>query len=166
MLHASPPRGNTQVPPLSLRDLRSRYVFAPVRSDSLTKMGLCHIGIYHTIASLSKLLLAFQRLLFRSIFKHLPDKVPSRQFGFRSCVIQLLSFFDKIFGRSYPKKKPPAISLDFSKSLIESLNLYYKRLKSALYLRLKKRKAFFLKKNLKFSKKKILSENVAQCQKM
>ena len=35
------------------------------------------------------------------------------------------------------------------------------RLKSALYLRLKKRKTFFLEKNLKFSKKKFLSENVA-----
>ena len=32
------------------------------------------------------------------------------------------------------------------------------RLKSALYLRLKKRKTFFLEKNLKFSKKKFLSE--------
>ena len=40
------------------------------------------------------------------------------------------------------------------------------RLKSALYLRLKKRKTFFLEKNLKFSKKKILSENVTQCRKM
>ena len=40
------------------------------------------------------------------------------------------------------------------------------RLKSALYLRLKKRETFFLEKNLKFLRKKFLSENVAQCRKM
>ena len=39
------------------------------------------------------------------------------------------------------------------------------RLKSALYLRLKKRKTFFGKK-LEIFGKKILSENVAQCRKM
>ena len=40
------------------------------------------------------------------------------------------------------------------------------RLKSALYLRLKKRKTFFFGKKLEIFEKKILSENVAQCRKM
>ena len=58
------------------------------------------IADYHPIASLSKLTLAFERILFRSISKHLQDKLSSHQFGFqksRSCVIQLQSFFGKIF---------------------------------------------------------------------
>ena len=40
------------------------------------------------------------------------------------------------------------------------------RLKSALYLRLKKRKTFFFGKKLEIFEKKILSENVAQCRKI
>ena len=39
-------------------------------------------------------------------------------------------------------------------------------LKSALYLRLKKRKTFFLEKILEIFEKFFLSENVAQCRKM
>ena len=40
------------------------------------------------------------------------------------------------------------------------------RLKSALYLRLKKRKTFLFGKKLEIFEKKFLSENVAQCRKM
>ena len=40
------------------------------------------------------------------------------------------------------------------------------RLKSALYLRLKKRKTFFFGKKLEIFEKNFLSENVPQCRKM
>ena len=77
------------------------------------------IANYRPIASLSKLSLVFERILFRSISKHLQDKLSSHQFGFRksrSCIIQLLSFFDKIFEWIDSKEKAFAIYLDYSKA--------------------------------------------------
>ena len=77
------------------------------------------IANYRSIASLNKLSLAFEESLFRSISKHLQDKLSSHQFGFRksrSCVIQLLSFFDKIFEWIDSKEKAFAIYLDYSKA--------------------------------------------------
>ena len=49
--------------------------------------------------------------------------------------------------------------------LVSQLETRRERLKSALYLRLKKRKTFFGKK-LEIFEKKFLPENVAQCRKM
>ena len=52
------------------------------------------------IASLSKLSLALERIVYRTILKHIQNKVSPHQFGFRksrACCTQLPSFFDKIF---------------------------------------------------------------------
>ena len=65
-----------------------------------------------------------------------------------------------------PKIEQKTHYIWFLFDLVSEVITRRERLKSALNLRLKKRKTFFLEKNLKFSKKKILSENVAQCRKM
>ena len=64
---------------------------------------------YRPIDSLSNLSPAFERISFRSISKHLQDKLSSHQFGFqksRSCVVQLLSFFDKVLEWTNSKGMP------------------------------------------------------------
>ena len=91
-----------------------KTIITPIFKEGLKN----EIANYRPIASLSKLSLAFERILFRSISKHLQDKLYSHQFSFRksrSCVIQLLSFFDKIF-EWIDSKKAFAIYLDYSKA--------------------------------------------------
>ena len=92
-----------------------KTIITPIFKEGLKN----EIANYRPIASLSKLSLAFERILFRSISKHLQDKLSSHQFGFRksrSCIIQLLSFFAKIFEWIDSKEKAFAIYLDYSKA--------------------------------------------------
>ena len=92
-----------------------KTIITPIFKEGLKN----EIANYRPIASLSKLSLAFERILFRSISNHLQDKLSFHQFGFRksrSCVIQLLSFFDKFFEWIDSKEKAFAIYLDYSKA--------------------------------------------------
>ena len=92
-----------------------KTIITPIFKEGLKN----EIANYRPIASLSKLSLAFEKILFRSISKHLQDKLSTHHFGFRksgSCVIQLLSFFDKIFEWIDSKEKTFAIFLDYSKA--------------------------------------------------
>ena len=57
---------------------------------------------------------------FQCLSKHLQDKLSAHQLSFqksRSCVIHLLSLFDKVFERIDSKEKVFAIFLGFSESL-------------------------------------------------
>ena len=92
-----------------------KTIITPIFKEGLKN----EIANFRPIASLSKLSLALERILFRSISKNLQDKLSSHQFGFRksrSCFIQLRSFFDKIFEWIESKEKSIAIYLDYSKA--------------------------------------------------
>ena len=72
-----------------------RTIITPIFKDGRN----AEISIYRPIASLSKLSLAFERIVYNTILKNTQNKICPHQFGFRksrSSCTQILSFFDKI----------------------------------------------------------------------